>query len=317
MTETGTHIPVEQPVYPGTDSPFSPPPPDMIEAGVTRALAEDLGSGDVTAALLPDRAASAYLLCKEDALVCGRPWFDACHRALDPDVQIQWHVAEGDRVVQGTVLATLHGRARALVSAERTALNFLQTLSGTATVTASYVDAVRGTNTQILDTRKTIPGLRLAQKYAVRVGGGVNHRIGLFDAVMLKENHVRAAGSLTAAIQAARAQQPALPLIVEVESLAQLREALAAGCERILIDDFDAATRREAVRIVGETVSAATDQARAGAARRIPLEVSGGVDLDSVRAIAADGVDCISIGALTKHLRAIDLSMKLGLPPRE
>ena len=278
----------------------APPPAEAVAADVARALAEDLGGGDVTAALLPDARESAYLLCKEDAVVCGRPWFDACHRALDPDVVIDWRVAEGDRVRAGTVLATLHGRTRALVSAERASLNFLQTLSGTATATAAHVEAVRGTRARILDTRKTLPGLRVAQKYAVRVGGGHNHRMGLFDAVMLKENHVRAAGSIAAAIAAARASQPALPLIVEVETLAELREALAAGCDRILVDDFDAAARREAVRI---------------AAGRIPLEVSGGVDLDSLRVIAADGVDCISIGGLTKHVRAVDLSMKLGPPP--
>ncbi|HRP72531.1 MAG TPA: carboxylating nicotinate-nucleotide diphosphorylase [Luteimonas sp.] len=282
------------------------PDPAVVAADVARALAEDLGSGDVTAALLPDGPDSAYLLCKEDAVVCGRPWFDATHRALDPDVRIDWRVAEGDRVAKGTVLATLQGRARALVSAERTSLNFLQTLSGTATATAVHVDAVRGTGTTILDTRKTIPGLRVAQKYAVRVGGGVNHRIGLFDAVMLKENHVRAFGSVAAAIHAARSAQPGLPLIVEVETIEQLREALAAGGDRILIDDFDAATRREAVRIAR---GAPFDG-------RIPLEVSGGVDLDGLRAIAEDGVDCISIGGLTKHVRAVDLSLKLGPPPQ-
>ncbi|MEG3790080.1 carboxylating nicotinate-nucleotide diphosphorylase [Lysobacter sp. CCNWLW3] len=286
-------------------APFAPPPAEQVEADVAQALAEDLGSGDVTAALLPDVADSAYLLCKEPAVVCGRPWFDACHRALDPDVRIDWRVAEGDRVAAGTVLATLQGRARALVSAERASLNFMQTLSGTATVTAAYVEAVRGTRAKILDTRKTLPGLRLAQKYAVRVGGGVNHRIGLYDTVMLKENHVRAAGSLSAAIQAARAMHPGLPLIVEVESIAQLHEALAQGCDRILIDDFDAATRREAVRIASG----------APYLGRIPLEVSGGVDLAGLRAIAEDGVDCISIGGLTKHVRAIDLSLKLGPPP--
>jgi nicotinate-nucleotide pyrophosphorylase (carboxylating) len=286
-------------------SDFAPPPTDVIEADVARALAEDLGSGDVTAALLPDHADCAYLLCKQDMVVCGRPWFDACHRALDPDVRIDWRVAEGDHARAGTVLATLQGRARALVSAERAALNFLQTLSGTATVTAEYVVAVRGTQARILDTRKTLPGLRLAQKYAVRVGGGSNHRIGLFDAVMLKENHIRAAGSLPAAIHAARAQHPTLPLIVEVETLAQLGEALRAGCTRILIDDFDPATRREAVRIA----------AAAPFNGSIPLEVSGGVDLAGVRAIAEDGVDCISIGGLTKHVQAIDLSMKLGPAP--
>lgn len=284
---------------------FAPPPEEAVAADVRHALDEDLGNGDVTAALLPDAADVAYLLCKEDAVVCGRPWFDACHRALDPEVRIEWRVAEGDRVRAGTVLATLQGRARALVSAERASLNFLQTLSGTATITAAYVEAVQGTGAKILDTRKTIPGLRLAQKYAVRVGGGVNHRIGLFDAVMLKENHVRAAGSLTAAIRNAKSASPGLPLIVEVETLAQLDEALREGCDRILIDDFDAAMRRDAVRI-----------ARAAPhGRRIPLEVSGGVDLATVRQIAEDGVDCISIGGLTKHVRAIDLSLKLGPPP--
>jgi len=276
-----------------------PPSRDAIEADVARALAEDLGSGDVTAALLSDHADVAYLLCKEDAVIAGRSWFDACHRTLDPGVQIEWRIAEGDHVVAGTVLATLDGHARALVSAERAALNFLQTLSGTATTTAGYVAAVQGTRARILDTRKTLPGLRLAQKYAVRAGGGENHRLGLYDAVMLKENHIRAAGSLTAAIASARGMHPQLPLIVEVETLAQLQDALVAGCERILIDDFDPATRRDAVRI---------------AAGRIPLEVSGGVDLDTVRGIAEDGVDCISIGALTKHVQAIDLSMKLGRP---
>ena len=284
---------------------FPPPPAEAIEADVARALAEDLGSGDVTSALLPDVADNAYLLCKEDSIVCGRPWFDACHRALDPDVRIDWRVDEGNRVGAGTVLATLQGRARALVSAERASLNFLQTLSGTATVTATYVEAVRGTGARILDTRKTIPGLRLAQKYAVRVGGGTNHRIGLYDAMMLKENHVRVAGSIAAAIAAARTANPGLPLIVEVETLDQLREALAAGCDRVLVDDFDAETRREAVRI-------AKAPPFDGA---IPLEVSGGVDLAGLRAIAEDGVDCISIGGLTKHVRAIDLSMKLGPAP--
>ena len=283
----------------------TPPPADLVASDAARALAEDVGSGDVTAALLPDTPDIAYLLCKEDAVVAGRPWFDACHRALDPEVRIDWRVQDGDRVPAGTVLATLSGRTRALVTAERTALNFLQTLSGTATTTAAYVDAVRGTGCTILDTRKTLPGLRLAQKYAVRCGGGQNHRIGLYDAVMLKENHVRAAGSLTAAIRAARAAQPALPLIVEVETLAQLDEALAEGCERILIDDFDAASRREAVR---RAKCPPFDG-------RIPLEVSGGVDMTTLRDIAADGVDFVSIGGLTKHVRAIDLSMKLGPAP--
>ena len=281
------------------------PDPSLVLADVRRALAEDLGTGDVTAALLPDVPERAYLLCKEDAVIAGRPWFDACHRALDPDVAIDWSVGEGERVAAGTVLALLRGRSRALVSAERTALNFLQTLSGTATTTAAHVDAVRGTGTVVLDTRKTLPGLRLAQKYAVRAGGGANHRIGLYDAVMLKENHIRVAGTVAEAIARARAAQPGLPLIVEVETLDQLREALASGCDRILLDDFAADDRREAVRI-----------ARAAPFHgRIPLEVSGGVDLDGLRAIAADGVDFVSIGALTKHVRALDLTLTLGPPP--
>lgn len=281
------------------------PDPLVVQSDAARALAEDIGDGDVTAALLPDAGDRACLLCKQDAVIAGRPWFDACHQALDPQVRIDWRIHEGQPVAAGTVLATLQGRSRSLVSAERTSLNFLQTLSATATTTARYVAAVAGTGARILDTRKTLPGLRLAQKYAVRCGGGANHRVGLFDAVMLKENHIRAAGSIDAAVQAARAQRPALPLIVEVESLDELREALQAGCDRILIDDFDAATRREAVRIAA---SAPFD-------RRIPLEVSGSVDLAGVRAIAEDGVDFISIGALTKHVQAIDLSLKLGPPP--
>jgi nicotinate-nucleotide pyrophosphorylase (carboxylating) len=283
----------------GATAPATPAR-ETVEADVARALAEDVGSGDVTAALLPDIADEAYLLCKQPAVVCGRPWFDACHRMLDPGVVIRWHVGEGDRVAAGTVLATLQGRARAIVTAERASLNFVQTLSATATATFAYVGAVQGTRAKILDTRKTLPGLRLAQKYAVRVGGGINHRIGLFDAVMLKENHIRAAGSITAAIRRARELQPHLPLIVEVETLEQLEDALTEGCDRILIDDFDVGARREAVRI---------------AAGRIPLEVSGGVDLATVRSIAEDGVDCISIGGLTKHVQAIDLSLKLGNRP--
>ena len=284
---------------------FAPPPASVVDADVAAALAEDIGTGDATAMLLDDAPDSAYLLCKEDCVLAGRPWFEACHRALDPGVAFDWRFDEGDRIAKGQVVATLRGRNRALVTAERASLNFLQTLSGTATTTARHVDAVRGTGATILDTRKTIPGLRIAQKYAVRVGGGGNHRIGLYDAVMLKENHIRAFGSVAAAIERARALHPALPLIVEVETLAQLREALETGCTRILIDDFDADTRREAVRIAKA----------APYAGRIPLEVSGGVDLASLRGIADDGVDCISIGGLTKHVHAIDFSLKLGPPP--
>ena len=281
-----------------------PPDPAMVEDDVRRALAEDVREGDVTASLLPDGPDIAYLLCKEDAVIAGRPWFDATHKALDPNVRIDWRIHEGDRVQANTVIATLEGRSRALVTGERTALNFLQTLSGTATTTAQYVDAVEGTGAKILDTRKTLPGLRMAQKYAVRMGGGHNHRIGLFDAVMLKENHIRAFGSLTAAALEAKSRHPALPLIIEVETLDQLREALGTDCTRILIDDFDADTRREAVRIARDEFGS-----------RIPLEVSGGVDMTTLRGIAEDGVDYISIGGLTKHVRAVDLSMKLGPPP--
>lgn len=277
-------------------------PADAVARDVAAALAEDLGPGDVTAQLIEDAPAQARLLCKEDCVLAGRPWFDACHRSLDPDVRIDWRCAEGERIAAGTVAAVLDGRSRALVSAERASLNFLQTLSGTATVTARYVEAVRGTGARILDTRKTLPGLRHAQKYAVRAGGGHNHRMALHDAVMLKENHIRVFGSVRAAVERARALHPELPLIVEVETLDQLREALTCDCTRVLIDDFDAASRREAVRIAKAVPFSG----------RIPLEVSGGVDLDGVRAIAQDGVDCISIGALTKHVHAIDFSLKLA-----
>jgi nicotinate-nucleotide pyrophosphorylase (carboxylating) len=278
---------------------FDPPPVAVIEAQVRAALAEDLGPGDATAQLLDDGPATAHVVSKECAVIAGGPWFEACFRALDATIRIDWRVAEGERVEPGTVLCTIHGRSRAIVSAERSALNFLQTLSATATTTADYAKALWGTRTRVLDTRKTLPGLRLAQKYAVRVGGGVNHRIGLYDAVMLKENHIAAAGSIAAAVGRARAMHPTLPLIVEVESLAELDEALATGCTRILIDDFDEAMLREAVR---------------RAAGRIPLEVSGSVSLERLPAIAATGVDYVSVGALTKHVRAVDLSLRLNAP---
>jgi nicotinate-nucleotide pyrophosphorylase (carboxylating) len=277
-------------------SDLSPPSADSIAADVARALAEDLGPGDATAALLPDAPAHARVRCREAAVIAGRPWFDACFRALDPAVDIAWHVAEGAHVAPDTVLCDLRGRARALVSAERSALNFLQLLSGTATVTAAFVAALHGTRTRVLDTRKTVPGLRLAQKYAVRAGGGVNHRIGLFDAVMLKENHILAAGSIDAAVAAARRLHPGLPLICEVETLAELRAAIAARVDRVLIDDFSLEDMHEAVRI---------------AAGQVPLEVSGGVSLETARRYAETGVDFISVGALTKHVRAIDLSLRL------
>lgn len=279
---------------------LQPPPPAQVEADVARALAEDLGSGDVTADLLPDGPAQGYVIAKEDAVVAGRPWFDACFRALDPGWAVDWRVGEGERIRAGQVACTFQGRARALVSAERCALNFLQTLSATATRTAEFVAAAAGTRTRVLDTRKTLPGLRLAQKYAVRAGGGHNHRMGLYDTVMLKENHILAAGSIAAAATRARESHPGVPLVIEVESLDELRQALETGCDRILVDDFSEADLRAAVAI---------------AAGRIPLEVSGGVGLERVAAIAATGVDCISVGALTKHVRAVDFSMRLGEPP--
>ena len=277
------------------------PPADRVLADVARALDEDIGTGDVTAQLLPDLPAQACVVAKESGVVAGRAWFDACFQALDPQVRLDWRVSEGEAVTPGTVLVTIEGRTRALVSAERAALNFLQTLSATATRTARYVAAVAGTRTRILDTRKTLPGLRVAQKYAVRAGGGVNHRMGLDDAVMLKENHIHAAGSIAAAAAAARAMHPGLPLIIEVEDLHELDQALATGCDRILVDDFSLEALREAVR---------------RSAGRTPLEVSGGVTLERVADIAACGVDFVSVGALTKHVQALDLSLRLGTPPR-
>jgi nicotinate-nucleotide pyrophosphorylase (carboxylating) len=274
-----------------------PPDPRSVQYDVERALAEDIGSGDATADLLRvDARASARVITREAAVLAGRPWFDACFLALDPSMQIDWNADDGAHVSANDTLCTLRGRARALVGAERCALNFLQTLSATATVTARHVAAVHATRTTILDTRKTLPGLRLAQKYAVRCGGGSNHRIGLFDAILIKENHIAAAGSLHAAVTAARAQHPALLLEVEVENFTELADALAAGVDRIMLDEFTLADVRRAVATV---------------AGRVPLEVSGGVGLDDLHALAATGVDYISIGALTKHVRAIDLSMRI------
>lgn len=278
---------------------IAPPPTALLVAQARAALAEDLGPGDATALLLEDVPAVAHVTCKEAALIAGGPWFDACFRCLDPEARIHWHADEGARVEAGTVVCTIHARTRAIVSAERSALNFLQTLSATATTAAAYAAALAGTGTRVLDTRKTLPGLRQAQKYAVRVGGGTNHRIGLYDAVMLKENHIAAAGSIGAAVERARALHPNLPVIVEVESLVELDEALATGCARILVDDFDETMLVEAVR-------------RAG--RRVPLEVSGSVSLERLPAIAATGVDYVSVGALTKHVRAIDFSLRLSAP---
>ena len=279
--------------------PLASPDTRLIDADIERAFAEDLGKGDATADLLPaDALAEATLTCREDAVIAGIPWFDACFRKLDPQVAIEWSVRDGERVTAGSVICHLRGHARALVSAERSALNFLQLLSGTATTTAHYVAAVAGTRVRVLDTRKTVPGMRQAQKYAVRCGGGYNHRIGLFDAILVKENHIAAAGGIEPAVAAARRLHPSLLLEIEVETLDELRRAIDAGVDRIMLDNFTPATMAEAVAI---------------AAGRVPLEISGNVDLQTIGGYARTGVDFISVGALTKHVRAIDLSLRLRL----
>lgn len=275
------------------------PPADLIEQ-VRRALAEDIGAGDVTAALVPAEAsADASVVTREAAIVCGQPWFDAVFAGLSAQVRVEWCVPEGAGVAPDTVLCRLRGPARATLTGERTALNFLQTLSATATATRQYVDAVAGTACHILDTRKTLPGLRTAQKYATRVGGAHNHRMGLYDAVLIKENHIAAAGSISAAIARARSTTKAW-VEVEVENVAELQEALAARPDVIMLDEFSL-----------EAMRAAVLTARA-AASGVKLEASGGVSLERVREIAATGVDYISIGAITKHVRAIDLSMRFA-----
>jgi nicotinate-nucleotide pyrophosphorylase (carboxylating) len=274
-----------------------PPAAELVRDDVRRALAEDVGPGDLTASLIPgERRVHARVVAREPAVLAGQAWFDAAFRELDPHVRIAWHAADGERVAADAVLCELAGNARAIVSGERTALNFLQTLSGTATATARYVAAVAGTGAVILDTRKTLPGLRRAQKYAVLCGGARNHRIGLWDAVLIKENHIAAAGSISAAVEAVRGIARGRLLEVEVESLAELDEALAVGAERVLLDDFSPADMRAAV---------------ARAAGRCALEVSGSVTLERVREIAETGIDFISIGALTKHVHAIDLSLRV------
>ncbi|AND69538.1 nicotinate-nucleotide diphosphorylase (carboxylating) [Dyella thiooxydans] len=278
---------------------FSAPSREQILSDIERAFSEDVGDGDATAELLPaESTARATLTCREPAVLAGRPWFDACFRARDPAVSIEWFFDDGDAVPAGAKLCEISGRARALVTAERSALNFLQLLSGTATTTAAYAAALAGTGTRLLDTRKTVPGLRLAQKYAVRCGGGVNHRIGLYDGVLIKENHIIAAGGIAAAVAAARRLHPGLPLEVEAETLEELDQALSAGVDRVMLDNFDLASMRQAVNVAGG---------------RVPLEVSGNVELATIREIATTGVDFISVGALTKHVRAIDLSLRLHL----
>jgi len=273
-------------------------PPDIHDQ-VARALAEDIGSGDVTAALVPPGAAAhATLITREDMVLCGRAWLAETFRQLDASIQIEWHGHDGTAFDANAVICEIQGPARAILTGERCALNFVQTLSGTATVTREYVAAVAGTSCRILDTRKTLPGLRLAQKYAVRCGGGHNHRLGLYDMVLIKENHVIAAGGTAAAIGAARAASPDVPVEVEVETLHDFRAALAARPEVIMLDEFTLPDMRIAV----------AERNAAGSTTRIA--VSGGITLTNVRDLAAAGIDYISIGALTKHVRAVDLSLR-------
>lgn len=268
-----------------------------IEREVRAALAEDVGEGDLTAALIPAGAISdATIISRDPAVISGRAWVDAVFAQLDPAVRLDWQVEDGDRVEAGSLLCRLHGPARSLLTGERCALNFLQTLSGTASLTRRYVNTVAGLPVRILDTRKTLPGLRLAQKYAVRCGGGHNHRLGLYDAILIKENHIQAAGSIGRAVAAARSLSPEGTRVeVEVEDLDELGQALEAGADIILLDNMPPATLREAVAI------------NAGRAR---LEASGGITLETIRRIAETGVDYISTGSLTKDVTAVDLSMR-------
>lgn len=288
------------------------PSPHWVASNVRTALLEDLGEvpdssagagadRDLTATLIgADQKARARVICREPCVVCGRPWVDETLRQVDPSLVIDWQCRDGDEVAAGSKLFVVEGSARTLLTAERTALNFLQLLSATATITRRYADALAGTSTRVLDTRKTIPGLRVAQKYAVACGGGVNHRMGLFDAFLIKENHIAAAGSITAAVQRAASEQTGALIEVEVETMAQLDEAIEAGAQRVMLDNFSIEQTAAAVR---------------RAAGRVELEASGGIELDTLSQIAETGVDFVSIGALTKHVRAIDLSMRFESAP--
>lgn len=271
----------------------------VIQDNVTVALNEDIGSGDITAELVPlEHQAKARVITREAAVICGVEWVNEVFRQVDPSVVLEWHVKDGDCVEANHELLRLSGSARALLTGERSALNFLQTLSGTATVSAQYAAKVASTQVKLLDTRKTLPGLRMAQKYAVSCGGCYNHRIGLFDAFLIKENHLMACGGITPAIETARRNHPEKPIEVEVETFEQLQEALAAGADIIMLDNFTPEQMKEAVKI--------TDG-------RAQLEASGNITDETLLSYASTGVDYISIGALTKHCRAIDLSMRIDL----
>jgi nicotinate-nucleotide pyrophosphorylase (carboxylating) len=280
--------------------------PDNIADLVARALAEDVGSGDLTAELIaPERRARAQVISRENAILCGQAWFDETFRQCDPAIRVQWHAHDGNAIAPGRLLCMISGPARSMLTAERTALNFLQTLSGTATLVRRYVDKIRGTSARILDTRKTIPGLRAAQKYAVRCGGGDNHRHGLYDGILIKENHIVAAGSIQAAVHAALRLNAGVPVQVEVENLAQVEAALQAGADMILLDNFPIHHLSTAVRL--------RQRFRLPDGSYPLFEASGNVDLSNVRLVADAGVDRISIGSLTKHVTAIDLSMRFEL----
>lgn len=277
---------------------FMQVPHSDLEESVASALAEDIGTGDVTAKLIPeDDFSLASVVTREPAIICGIDWFEEVFAQLDSQVFIEWDVDDGDRVEAEQQICSLSGSTRALLTGERTALNFLQTLSGTASKAEEYASAVKGTGVKVLDTRKTIPGLRLAQKYAVSCGGCYNHRVGLYDAILIKENHILAAGSISEAVEAARFNSPELTVEVEVENLDELQQAIDAKAERIMLDNFDLDLLKQAVKLTN---------------RQAELEASGNVTLETIRAIAETGVDFISTGALTKDVKALDLSMRFS-----
>ena len=283
---------------------ISVPVPADLGLQINRALEEDVGSGDLTAHLIPQNAAGrATVITRENAILCGIPYVEATFRRIDPGVRIAWKAAEGAAIVCDQPLFDIEGPARALLTGERTALNFLQLLSGTATAANAFAGRLEGTGCRLLDTRKTLPGLRTAQKYAVRVGGGHNHRIGLFDGILIKENHIMAAGSIALAVDAARSTGTPVPVEVEVENLGELEQAIAARADIALLDDFSLADMSQAVAL------------NRRAPQPLKLEASGGVTLDSIRTIAQTGVDFISVGSITKHVHAIDLSMRFSLRP--